>query len=120
MAILTDVFSLITLDVLFPANTWWVSSKVFLNKEKGATIIQTPVLYGIRSTSFIDVGAGYSIKNRACLRKRRYEKEGCDLRWRDVGAPLFKDFAYCDSGVIPWLLVGIPLGVQPFIIGINL
>ena len=51
----------------------------------------------IKIVSNITFGARLYKGNDACGK--------CDLRRRDVGFHYFRDFYYCDSGMIPWLLV---------------
>ena len=55
-------------------------AEVFLNKEKGATIIHDPRVIWNTIDVVHRCEAGYSIKT-GHTHKRHYE-EGCDLRWR--------------------------------------
>ena len=96
-------------------------AEIFLNKEKGATIIHDPRV--IWNT--IDVVAKMwwsccGIKNGTRLRKSRHEKERCNLRWRDVGASLLQGFCLLrqwNHSMAPGL--GTSLNIQSFTIGLN-
>ncbi len=81
-------------------------AEIFLNKEKGATIIHDPRV--IWNT--IDVVCKCS--GQAVVSKTGHAFVKATMRKRDAiyGGEMsahhyFRDFAYCDSGVIPWLLV---------------
>ncbi|MDC3129307.1 phosphomannomutase [Paracoccaceae bacterium] len=88
-------------------------AEIFLNKEKGATIIHDPRV--IWST--IDIVAKFG--GHAVASKTGHAFVKAALRKRDAiyGGEMsahhyFRDFAYCDSGVIPWLLVWEHLSVS--------
>lgn len=81
-------------------------AEVFLDKEKGATIVHDPRV--IWNT--IDVIAEYN--GRAVVSKTGHAFVKATMR--DMGAiyggemsahHYFRDFAYCDSGMIPWLMI---------------
>ena len=81
-------------------------AEVFLNKEKGATIIHDPRV--IWNT--IDVIA--KCGGQAVVSKTGHAFVKAAMRKRDAiyGGEMsahhyFRDFAYCDSGIVPWLLV---------------
>lgn len=81
-------------------------AEVFLNKEKGATIIHDPRV--IWNT--IDVVG--KCGGQAVVSKTGHAFVKAAMRKRDAiyGGEMsahhyFRDFAYCDSGIIPWLLV---------------
>ncbi len=81
-------------------------TEVFLNKEKGATIIHDPRV--IWNT--IDVVTNFG--GHAVVSKTGHAFVKAAMRKNDAiyGGEMsahhyFRDFAYCDSGIIPWLLV---------------
>lgn len=81
-------------------------AEVFLNKEKGATIIHDPRV--IWNTIDIIGKCG----GQAAVSKTGHAFFKAAMRKRDAiyGGEMsahhyFRDFAYCDSGMIPWLLV---------------
>ena len=81
-------------------------AEVFLKKEKGATIIHDPRV--IWNT--IDVVGNYGGKALASKTGHAFLKAA--MRHADAiyGGEMsahhyFRDFSYCDSGIIPWLLV---------------
>ncbi len=81
-------------------------ASIFLKKEKKATIVHDPrVIWNIKDT--IGSGSGIAVQSKT---GHAYMKE----IMRSVGAVYggeisshhyFRDFAYCDSGMIPWILV---------------
>jgi len=81
-------------------------AEVFLNKEKGATIIHDPRV--IWNT--IEVVGKHG--GRAVVSKTGHAFVKAAMRTRDAiyGGEMsahhyFRDFAFCDSGIIPWLLI---------------
>jgi len=81
-------------------------AEVFLKKEKGATIIHDPRV--IWNT--IDVVGKFG--GQAVVSKTGHAFVKATMRTRDAiyGGEMsahhyFRDFSYCDSGIIPWLLV---------------
>ena len=81
-------------------------SQIFLNKEKGATIIHDPRV--IWNTIDVVTKCG----GKAVVSKTGHAFVKTAMRHSDAiyGGEMsahhyFKDFAYCDSGMIPWLLV---------------
>ena len=81
-------------------------AEVFLNKEKGATIIHDPRV--IWNT--IDVVRKFGGKAVASKTGHAFVKAAMRQADAIYGGEMsahhyFRDFAYCDSGVIPWLLV---------------
>ena len=81
-------------------------AEIFLNKDKGATIIHDPRV--IWNT--VDVVG--KCTGHAVMSKTGHTFVKAAMRTRDAvyGGEMsahhyFRDFAYCDSGIIPWLLV---------------
>ena len=81
-------------------------AEIFLNKEKGATIIHDPrviwntvdVVQELGGTTVVSQTGHAFVK--ATMRKRDAIYGG------EMSAHhYFRDFAYCDSGIVPWLLV---------------
>ena len=92
-------------------------AEVFLNKEKGATIIHDPRV--IWNT--IDVIA--KCGGQAVVSKTGHAFVKAAMRKRDAiyGGEMsahhyFRDFAYCDSGMIPWLMVWEYLSVSNILV----
>jgi phosphomannomutase len=78
----------------------------FLEREPGASIIHDPRL----TWNTQDVCAKYSGKAVLCKTGHAFIKERMRLEDAVYGGEMsahhyFRDFAYCDSGMIPWLLV---------------
>ncbi len=81
-------------------------SEIFLNKEKGATIIHDPRV--IWNT--IDVVAKFGGHAVASKTGHAFVKDTMRKRDAIYGGEMsahhyFRDFAYCDSGIITWLMV---------------
>ena len=81
-------------------------AEVFLSKEKGATIIHDPRV--IWNTTEVVSKCG----GQAVVSKTGHAFVKAAMRTKDAiyGGEMsahhyFRDFAYCDSGMIPWLLV---------------
>jgi len=81
-------------------------AKAFLKKEPGARIIHDPRL----TWNTIDICAqhgGQAIQSKTghAFIKERMRKENAIYGGEMSAHHYFRDFAYCDSGMIPWLLV---------------
>ncbi|ASU23349.1 phosphomannomutase CpsG [Vibrio qinghaiensis] len=81
-------------------------AEAFLQKEQGAKIIHDPRL----SWNTIDVvsqagGIPVMSKTGHAFIKERMRKEDAIYGGEMSAHHYFRDFAYCDSGMIPWLLV---------------
>ncbi|CAO5676963.1 MAG: Phosphomannomutase/phosphoglucomutase [Holosporales bacterium] len=81
-------------------------AKAFLEKEKGAKIIHDPRL----TWNTIDIvhnlnGTPIQSKTGHAFIKERMRSEDAVYGGEMSAHHYFKDFAYCDSGMIPWLLV---------------
>ncbi len=88
-------------------------AEAFLQKEKGAKIIHDPRL----SWNTIDVvtkagGVPVMSKTGHAFIKERMRKEDAIYGGEMSAHHYFRDFAYCDSGMIPWLLVAELLSVK--------
>ncbi|MFA0405736.1 phosphomannomutase CpsG [Vibrio sp. 10N.222.52.C12] len=88
-------------------------AEAFLQKEKGAKIIHDPRL----SWNTIDVvtkagGIPVMSKTGHAFIKERMRKEDAIYGGEMSAHHYFRDFAYCDSGMIPWLLVTELLSVK--------
>lgn len=81
-------------------------ASIFLEKEKGARIVHDPrVIWNIRDIVASKGGVAVQSKTGHAFIKQT-------MRWRDAayGGEMsahhyFRDFAYCDSGMIPWILI---------------
>lgn len=88
-------------------------AEAFLQKEQGAKIIHDPRL----SWNTIDVvtkagGVPVMSKTGHAFIKERMRKENAIYGGEMSAHHYFRDFAYCDSGMIPWLLVAELLSVK--------
>ncbi len=88
-------------------------AEAFLQKEHGAKIIHDPRL----SWNTIDVvtkagGIPVMSKTGHAFIKERMRKEDAIYGGEMSAHHYFRDFAYCDSGMIPWLLVTELLSVK--------
>ena len=81
-------------------------AEVFLNKEKGATIIHDPrVIWNTRNVVAKCGGQVVVSKTGHAYVKAAMRKRGAIYGGEISAHHYFRDFAYCDSGVIPGLLV---------------
>jgi phosphomannomutase/phosphomannomutase/phosphoglucomutase len=81
-------------------------AEAFLKKEPGAKIIHDPRL----TWNTIDIcqqNGGQAIQSKTghAFIKERMRKENAIYGGEMSAHHYFRDFAYCDSGMIPWLLV---------------
>ncbi|MBI4356776.1 MAG: phosphomannomutase [Gammaproteobacteria bacterium] len=81
-------------------------AEYFLEKEKGAKIIYDPRLIW-NTHQVITQNGGIPIQNRAghTFFKMRMRAENAIYGGEMSGHHYFRDFGFCDSGMIPWLLV---------------
>jgi len=81
-------------------------AKAFLSKEKGASIIYDPRVFW-NTEEIIKNGKGKPIKSKTghAFIKERMRKEDAIYGGEMSAHHYFRDFAYCDSGMIPWMLV---------------
>ena len=83
-----------------------VLAEVFLNKEKSATIIHDPrVIFNI--SDIVNAFGGHAVSSKtghAFVKSEMRAQNG--VYGGEMSAHhYFRDFNYCDSGMIPWLLV---------------
>lgn len=88
-------------------------AEAFLKKERGAKIIHDPRL----TWNTIDVvkandGEPIQCKTGHAFIKERMRQEDAVYGGEMSAHHYFRDFAYCDSGMIPWLLVSELLSVK--------
>ncbi|SEF62627.1 phosphomannomutase CpsG [Vibrio hangzhouensis] len=81
-------------------------AEAFLHKEKGAKIIHDPRLYW----NTVDIahrvgGTPILSKTGHAFIKERMRKEDAIYGGEMSAHHYFREFSYCDSGMIPWLLV---------------
>lgn len=81
-------------------------AEAFLQKEKGAKIILDPRMTW-NTLEIIDMNQGHAVKTKA---GHAFIKESMRNHDAIYGGEMsahhyFRDFFYCDSGMIPWLLV---------------
>lgn len=81
-------------------------SKAFLIKNPGAKIIYDPRLTW-NTIELVEEAGGVPVmcKSGHAFIKERMRKEGAVYGGEMSAHHYFKDFSYCDSGMIPWLLV---------------
>jgi phosphomannomutase len=81
-------------------------AEAFLKKEKGAKIIHDPRLVW-NTVDVVEKAGGIPIMSKTghAFIKERMRKEDAVYGGEMSAHHYFRDFAYCDSGMIPWLLV---------------
>lgn len=81
-------------------------SQAFLMKNPGAKIIYDPRLTW-NTIELVEESGGIAVmcKSGHAFIKERMRKEGAVYGGEMSAHHYFKDFSYCDSGMIPWLLV---------------
>ncbi|SFQ68692.1 phosphomannomutase [Halopseudomonas formosensis] len=81
-------------------------AEAFLQKERGARIIHDPRLVW-NTVEQIEQNGGVAIQTKAghAFIKERMRAEDAIYGGEMSAHHYFRDFAYCDSGMIPWLLV---------------
>lgn len=81
-------------------------AEAFLNKEPGAKIIHDPRLTW-NTIDIVERAGGQAIQSKTghAFIKERMRKENAIYGGEMSAHHYFRDFAYCDSGMIPWLLV---------------
>ncbi len=81
-------------------------AKIFLSKEKGATIIHDPRIIW-NTIDVVGKCGGHAVASKtghAFVKAAMRERDA--IYGGEMSAHhYFRDFAYCDSGIIPWLLV---------------
>jgi phosphomannomutase len=81
-------------------------AKAFLDKDPGAKIIFDPRVYW-NTQDIIESAGGVPIKSKTghAFIKERMRADDAVYGGEMSAHHYFRDFAYCDSGMIPWLLV---------------
>lgn len=81
-------------------------AEAFLQKEPGAKIIHDPRLVW-NTVDIVEKAGGTPIMSKTghAFIKERMRKEDAIYGGEMSAHHYFRDFAYCDSGMIPWLLV---------------
>ncbi|MGQ8363924.1 phosphomannomutase CpsG [Glaciecola sp. 1036] len=81
-------------------------AQAFLQKEKGARIIYDPRVFW-NTEDIINEAGGKPVRCKTghAFIKERMRKEDAIYGGEMSAHHYFRDFAYCDSGMIPWLLV---------------
>jgi phosphomannomutase len=81
-------------------------AQAFLDKNKGAKIIYDPRVFWNTEDIVLKAG-GKPIKSKTghAFIKERMRKEDAVYGGEMSAHHYFRDFAYCDSGMIPWMLV---------------
>jgi phosphomannomutase len=81
-------------------------AQAFLNKHPGAKIIHDPRLIW-NTQSIVEAGGGISVQSKTghAFIKERMRDEDAVYGGEMSAHHYFRDFSYCDSGMIPWLLV---------------
>lgn len=88
-------------------------AEAFLNKEPGAKIIHDPRLTW-NTIDIVERAGGQAIQSKTghAFIKERMRKENAIYGGEMSAHHYFRDFAYCDSGMIPWLLVAELISTQ--------
>ncbi len=81
-------------------------AQAFLKKNPGAKIIYDPRVYW-NTVDIVEANGGIPIMSKTghAFIKERMRKEDAVYGGEMSAHHYFRDFAYCDSGMIPWLLV---------------
>ncbi|WP_431618597.1 phosphomannomutase CpsG [Enterobacter hormaechei] len=81
-------------------------AEAFLNKERGAKIIHDPRLTW-NTVDIVERAGGIPVMSKTghAFIKERMRKENAVYGGEMSAHHYFREFAYCDSGMIPWLLV---------------
>ncbi|MCF8474170.1 MAG: phosphomannomutase CpsG [Emcibacter sp.] len=81
-------------------------AEAFLKKHQGASIIHDPRLTW-NTIDLVETGGGQAIQSKTghAFIKERMRLEDAAYGGEMSAHHYFRDFAYCDSGMIPWLLV---------------
>lgn len=81
-------------------------AQAFLDKDSNAKIIYDPRVYW-NTEDIVNTAGGQPIKCKTghAFIKERMRKEDAVYGGEMSAHHYFRDFAYCDSGMIPWLLV---------------
>jgi len=88
-------------------------AEAFLNKELGGKIIHDPRLTW-NTIDIVSRAGGKAIQSKTghAFIKERMRKENAIYGGEMSAHHYFRDFAYCDSGMIPWLLVAELISTQ--------
>ena len=88
-------------------------AEAFLQKEPGAKIVHDPRLTW-NTIDIVEKAGGIPIMSKTghAFIKERMRKEDAIYGGEMSAHHYFRDFAYCDSGMIPWLLVAELLSVK--------
>ena len=79
---------------------------IFLNKEKGATIIHDPrVIFNTNDVINTYKGKAVASKTGHAFVKAEMRAQNALYGGEMSAHHYFRDFHFCDSGMIPWLLV---------------
>lgn len=81
-------------------------SRYFLNRYKGETIIHDPRVYWCVQKVCKELG-GIPVESKGghAFMKETMRKVGGIYGAENSAHHFFRDFSYCDSGMIPWLIV---------------
>lgn len=81
-------------------------AQAFIDKEQNAKIIYDPRVYW-NTEDIVSKAGGIPVKSKTghAFIKERMRKEDAVYGGEMSAHHYFRDFAYCDSGMIPWLLV---------------
>ncbi len=81
-------------------------AEIFLQKEPGATIVHDPrVVWNIQNIVDSKDGVAIQSKTGHAFIKQSMRKHRAIYGGEISAHHYFRDFAYCDSGMIPWLLI---------------
>lgn len=88
-------------------------AQIFLNKEKGATIIHDPrVIWNIIDIVKTNCGKAVASNTGHAFVKQAMRTENAVYGGEMSAHHYFRDFYYCDSGMIPWLMIWEFLSMQ--------
>ncbi|PLW81193.1 phosphomannomutase [Kineobactrum sediminis] len=86
-------------------------AEAFLRQHPGASIVHDPRLTW-NTVALVEAAGGQAVQSKTghAFIKERMRQENAVYGGEMSAHHYFRDFAYCDSGMIPWLLVAALLG----------
>jgi phosphomannomutase len=80
-------------------------ASVLLRGQRAATVVHDPRLTWNTIEVVEACGGSGAVEVGTCVHQTAHARGRWCLRRRNERAPLFSRFSYCDSGMIPWLIV---------------
>ncbi|MDC3067722.1 phosphomannomutase [Paracoccaceae bacterium] len=93
-------------------------ASVFLEKERGAKIVHDPrVIWNTKDVIFSKGGIAVQSKTGHSFIKKAMRENKAIYGGELSAHHYFRDFAYCDSGMIPWILIAELISVSGLSLG---